>query len=228
MLEVVTVWAPRPEHEKWRDYLPLLQIQRKSCARLGHRHVVMTDAAPGALPGYETRQVELPRNLMFAILTGQLAYMEQWSGEFPVVLADVDCLVVRNLVEAFDGSFDVLLTNRKSEASPIQNGAMYFAKGAQEAARQLLRRALELCKDHWGGDQEAISQAVAPVPVRHVVEQRFGKRFYFASPDPYNFSPRGAMPKMNHGRFVVHFKGDSKSYAAPYARAMLGIKVEGR
>lgn len=224
MLEVVTVWAPRPEHEKWRDYLPLLELQKKSAERVGHRHVVVTDTE---LPGYDTLPVKLPQNLMQAILAGQLEYVSRWSGEFPIVLADADCLVIRDLEAVFDGTFDVLLTSRNNPAAPIQNGAMYFAAGSQDAARQLLHRALQLCKEHWGGDQEAIAQAAAPVPlVLHVIEPRFGKRFYFASPDPYNFSPRGHPPKMNPNRFIVHFKGDTKHFVPAYARDMLGLRLD--
>jgi hypothetical protein len=223
VLEVVTVWAPRPDHPKFRDYLTLLEIQKKTIERVGHRHVVVTD---GELPGYETIHVELPQPLMRAILVGQLAFLERWSGEHPAVLVDADCIVSRALEDAFSGEWDIGLTNRPSKVSPIQNGAMYFAPGSRAAALALFRRALELCGEHWGGDQEAISQAVAPVPNRQAVEERFGVRVGFLSTDPYNFTP-GQPFKPRHDRFILHFKGANKHFAIDYARTHLKIRPGG-
>lgn len=214
MLEVVTVWAPRPKHPKWRKiYGRLLQLQRESCARVGHVHRVVTDVE---LSGYDTLRTALPDSLMHAILAGQIAYLEQWSNDHPVVLADIDCVVCRDLNDAFDGTWDIGLTSRDNALAPIQNGAMYFAAGARLPALEFLRRALALCEPHWGGDQEAIAQAVAPIPPVHRIESRFGARLAFLSTDPYNLSPKSSTAKMTD-RFIFHFKGDTKAFAEDWA-----------
>lgn len=220
MLEVVTVWTPRPQHSKWRDYMQLLALQRASVARVGLSHRVVSDVP---LQGYDTLEADLPESLMHAMLAGALAYARQWSGVHPVVLLDVDCLVCRDLRQAFTGEFDVLLTNRPDPLAPIQNGAMYFAPGNGAAAVALFERALELCEEKWGGDQSAIAAAVAPVPEMHCVQERFGARFAFVSTELHNHSTKGGMPKRAPTRFVEHFKGDLKIHAAEFARTVLGI-----
>lgn len=222
MLDVVTVWAPRPAHPKYGDYLTLLRLQRACARRLGHRHIVVTDCE--ALDGFDTLRAGVSESLMRAILEGQLAWAEQWGGEWPAVLMDVDCLPLIDLERAFDRSFDIGLTSRRDARSPVQNGVMYFAAGSQNAARTLFRRALELCGEHWGGDQEAISQVVAPVPQPTMVGERLGVRVAFLSTDTHNFTPKIPPLKMPQGRYVLHLKGEErKGWAAPFARQFLRI-----
>lgn len=216
MLEVVTVWAPRPQHEKWREgnvYLELLSLQRQTCQRQQHRHVVVTDTE---LSGYETIRAELPEPLLHAIISGQIAFLEQWDDAQPVVLLDIDCLVVRDLNKAFDGTWDVGLTIREHPTQPIQNGAMYFAPGARKAGLKMLRRTLELCEHWWGSDQEALAKAVAPVPRIRRIEERFGARFCFLPCEYYNRSAKHGVPHPEDRgkRFIFHFKGEAKQHAA--------------
>lgn len=217
LIEVVTLLAPR-DPEKWKTYLPLIELQRRTCEKFGHKHVVITDTD---LPGFNTFKAEMPENLMRAILTGQLEYMKAWPGGYPVVLVDVDCLIARNLKAAFTGRFDVALTNRYGNpVAPINNGAMYFA-GAKAVAVRFLTRALELCKDHWGGDQEAIAQAVAPVPEGPGRCFRFGGRFQFLSMLTHNCVPKQEGVAHMSGPFVVHFKGDRKHWMKTYAESFI-------
>lgn len=208
-LDVVTVFAPREGH--WQKYLPLLELQEKSVAKFaGHRHVVVTDGVPEAIKHLNLFSTELPVNLMLMILAGQIAYLQQWSGDYPVVMLDVDCLVARNLHEAFTGNFDIGLTRRVNAVSPINNGAMYIASGAREKALEFFNRAYQLCGLHWGGDQEAISHAAAPVPNVECIENRSGTRLAFFSMKTHNIIPEveGAFHKRRP--FIVHFKGEKK------------------
>lgn len=218
MLEVVTVWAPRPENEKFSDvYKKLLKLQLFSVNRVGHTHVVVTDDPKGVSEKHHrVITASMQASLMFAILEGQLAYVEQWDGSHPFVLLDIDCLVARKLEGIFTGAFDIMLTNRNNPVAPIQNGAMYFDKGCKLGAIKFLRRALQLCEHHWGGDQEAIAKAMAPVPDGHVgIERRFGVRVKFSSPELYNHSNKVCAPRTKD-RYVFHFKGDSKKFARPF------------
>lgn len=217
MLEVVTVWAPRPQHPKWRDgYLDLLKLQNGTVRRVGHRHVIVTDQPE--VPGFaDLLHAELPESLMHALIAGQVAYLEQWNDAHPVVMLDMDCLVARDLGKAFRGEWDIGLTNRELKGQEIQNGAMYFAPGSRKAALKMLRKTLDLCEDWWGADQAALSQAVAPVPRLHRVEMRLGARIGFLACEDYNFSPKAGVPKARAERFVLHFKGDAKQFAADTA-----------
>lgn len=224
IIDVVSVWAPRPRHPKWsNDYINLLRLHCLSAKKFGHRSVVVSDAKndPG-VAGWQGKFVraDLPASLMHAILAGQIAAVEQWDDARDIVLADIDCLVNRDLSAAFDGTFDVLLTRRDDLKAPIQNGAMYFARGSKSVALQFLKRAYDLCGSHWGGDQEALAAAVAPVPSTYCIEERFGARFNFASCDPYNHSSKVSKPRKT---YIEHFKGDTKSLMHSHAHFVLGI-----
>lgn len=224
MLDVVTVWAPRPAHPKWRpDYLQLLELQHQSCERFLHRHVIVTDAEAQAidLPDLPFR-AELPDSLMHALIAGQLAYVRQWSGTNPVVLLDVDCIVCRPLGKAFDGSFDIGVTRREHPTQPIQNGAIYLAPGSRKAALAMLEATLARCGDDWGSDQEALALALAPIPAVKRVKNRCGARVAFLPCDLHNFSSKHKppAPRQPEDRFVVHFKGESKQWAQGFVEAL--------
>lgn len=223
MIEIVTVWAPRPAHPKFIDYMPLLDLQRRSVERVKHRHRVVCETQ---LAGYDCLEVgALPESLMHAILAAQLKYVEQWDDSHPVVMLDIDCMVMRPLDDIFEEPFDILLTYRANEASPIQNGAMYFNAGAKQAALRFLDSAYALCKEHWGGDQEAISKAVAPVPDQDMNEERFGACIAFRSTKKYNWSPKLLRRDYKKNRNIVHFKGESKQMAATFSEYLFANRL---
>lgn len=217
-MEVVTVWAPRPDHPKWQNYLPLLDLQIKTAKRAGHHHRVVTDAE---LHGYTKLHVDLPKPLLRAIVTAQLAYMKQWDASHRVVLLDVDCMVVRNLHPAFTG-FDVGLTIRDHPTQPVQNGVMFFeaTQKAKAAAIEMLERTLEICGTQWGEDQEALAQVVDS-PGRPGREIRFGAQFEFIHIERHNHADK-SNPRRRLSRlvFIEHFKGDTKHQAADYVERL--------
>lgn len=219
-VEVVTVWAPRPNHEKWRDgggYLSLLNLQRKTAKHFGHFHTLVTDDASfeGALV------TKLPENLMKAMLAGVIARLER-PAEHDLALFDMDVLVNRPLDPIFASRrFDLGLTNRHDPVAPINNGAMFVPARSRERALAFFQAALDECEEHWGGDQEAISRMAAPVPEPNIdqVLERRGLRLWFMRGKVY-----AAVPKVQnapHKSFTVHFKGDTKDWAAQYARTRI-------
>lgn len=220
-VEVVTAFAPRQHASNWAHFLELLTIQRQSALHHGHRWTVVSDQK--RLQDHKTMHVELPRNLMRALITAQVLFFKQWRGDHPVVFLDVDCLVARNLAMAFDGSFDIAVTNRgDNKQQPINNGAMYFAPvGTNRFAVELFERTLGLCAEDcaWGDDQVALARALAPMPEAHGVFMRSGARVGFLSMKTHNVAPvmAGVMHKTNP--FVVHFKGkQAKEWMGTYAR----------
>lgn len=219
-LTVVTPFAPRPDHPLWMDYLPLLRLLGASARRFGHRHRVVTDAE---LPGFETLRVALPAELMPAILAENVAYLETWDDSHPVVFADCDCLVMRDLGGAFDGSFDIGLTHRDNPADPINNGVIYLAAGARTAALAFFRRALAVCGTEWGADQWAVAAAAAPVPDEDGVQVRNGVRYAFLPMVTHQAIPSNPPHWQKGNPFVVHFKGRrDKALMTSYA-ARLGV-----
>lgn len=223
MIEVCTIFAPRKQHPQWRDdYLRLIYAQRHSAKRLGHSHTVVTDSDLGGK--LNTLRVDLPEELMPAMIMGVIKRLQRpLSG--PIVFVDCDCLIDRDCTQVFSTwSFHVGLTYRSHETAPINNGVMYVSD--QEVGRALMFycRALELCKNHWGGDQEAISQAASPVPhkdrnaVRSGAVVRFMSSKYFAAV-PKNYLGR-------HNSFAVHFKGATKEWMIDYAKEYHGYKEE--
>jgi hypothetical protein len=219
-VEVCTVWAPRPNHEKWRDdYLDLLALQRKTALQFGHVHTVVTDGA--ALPGFDCLQVrDMPESLMKAMIDGVLARLNE-PVHSNLLFVDVDVLIGRSLDEAFPGTFDLGLTFRDHPTAPINNGAMYVSHEGARAAKRFFCRAMELCGDHWGGDQEAISQAAMPVPAVECTKERQGARVAFLSMKTHSVVPK-AFGKPHTGKpFSIHFKGETKPWAATYAERFI-------
>lgn len=215
-VEVVTVWAPRPMHQKWRkDYIDLLQLQKLTAERFGHAHTIVTDTAMPS--GFDTIVTDLPASLMKAMLAGVIERLDR-GGMNDLVFVDADCLIAKDLAPAFDDDlFDIGLTRRTSDLSPINNGAMYVRGSCATLAVDFFEKAFERCGDHWGADQEAISEAAAPVPDHCCVEERNGLRFGFLLMKAYAAVPKTPGKKHDKLPYIVHFKGDTKPWARVYA-----------
>lgn len=218
-VEVVTVFAPRPDHPKWMDYLPGMRLQKRTAEKFGCRQVVVTDAE---LDGFDTIKVDLPKSLMKAILVGQIAYLEQWDDSHCVMLIDADCLLARDPLSAFTnhGEYDLGLTWRADPRCMINNGAMYAMAGSKRRVLSFFRHALSMCGDHWGGDQESISMAAQPDPQDEWGKgERLGCVVQFLPMRHFNCTPgRDGAKVLDPPPYVVHFKGEHrKAWMATYA-----------
>ncbi len=223
MIEVCTVFAPRPDHEKWRDdYLMLLELQKRTAEHFGHRHTVVTD---GVLPGFETITTVLPDSLMKALLAG-IIHRLSLPVDSHIVFVDADCLVARTLDDAFtEGDpFDLMVTRRLHDTAPVNNGAMYVHRDGAIAAQHFFFAAYHRCQDHWGGDQEAISEVCAPVPIDNRIEMRAGARVAFVSMLRHAAVPKRKGVYHHANPFIVHFKGETKPWAKTYAAKFILAK----
>ncbi len=220
MIEVVTVFAPRSiDGAPWDDYLPLIRLQRDSARWFGHSHTVMTDADLGS--EFHTVRALLDADLMPAMITGVMERLRM-GGKNHLVFVDADCLVARSLNDVFnEDAWDLGLTHRENAVSPINNGCMYVRAEAIGRALPFFQRAWALCKSHWGGDQEAISQAAAPVPKEDCISNRNGLRIGFLNMKRYGAVPKAHLSKHGGETFMVHFKGDTKKWMADYANAFI-------
>jgi hypothetical protein len=208
----------RADYPDAADYLPLLGLLQASCDRLGHRHVVLSDAP---VPGFETFVTPLPRSLMPATLMAHRDWIARGDWKGGTALVGADCLIGRNLTDAFDGTFDLLFTSRAHRQWPINTGLILVAEGVRIKASQAWARAAADCTDEWGDDQVRIAQMFGPVPEAHGVYERRGLRVKFAPLSSHNFTPKAL--DVASDAFVVHFKGPRKAMMAPWAAKHLGI-----
>lgn len=219
-VEVVTVWAPRPTHPKWRDdYIGLLALQKQTVEHFGHMHTVVTDVD---LTGFNTLCVPLDEEVMPAMIDGVIARLRQQQGRH-LVFVDVDVLIHRDLHEAFlTCQFELGLTRRVHDKAPINNGVMYVRLGAQFLAATFFEHARARCGTHWGADQEAISAQAAPVPTEdNVVEMRGPLRVGFLSMKTHAAVPKERGLQHHNRPFTVHFKGETKAWAKEYAERFI-------
>lgn len=201
------------------DYLPLLRAQRDSVRRLGHRHTVVTDGASGL--EFETLPAVLPDALMPAMIEGVIARLRR-GGDAHLVFVDADCLIGRELDSAFTGrEFDLGLTRRENDVAPINNGAMYVHAKGINSALHFFGRALALCGEHWGADQEAISAAAAPVPKVCDNGFRHGCLIEFLSMRTHGNVPKLPLKVPDSKPYVLHFKGATKDHMLEYAARFL-------
>lgn len=216
--------------EAWQPYIPLLRWQRDSTlAHKEHSHIVVCDQN---LPGFDCivrGEDAEPLSLMKSIITSQLVALDAWNGKHPLVLVDADCLVLRDLHGAFDrfnGYWDVMLTNRSNPVAPINNGVMYVSPPNKKKIIAYFQKALSLCKDHWGGDQEAMGAAAAPIPMDyHGIVERAGLRINLVTMKYYAVVPETEGQRHKRGQYMAHFKGTNrKPWMATYAKMFLGLK----
>lgn len=220
MIEVCTVYAPRTDHPEFRrDYLRLLKYQVRTAQHFEHSHTVVTDDPTLKVPEpSRVMQAKLPADLMRAMIAGVIERLKR-PVTSPIVFVDVDVLIGLDLHGAF-GGFDVGFTRRANDVSPINNGAMYVSDAAK--ALPIFERALSICGTHWGGDQEAISAALAPVPDHECIVERDGARIAFLSMARHNCAPKMKGARHYQRPFVIHFKGkQAKEWMADYANAWI-------
>lgn len=212
-VEVCTVFAAR-NGCNWKPYLPLIELQRQSVELAGHSYRVVNDD-----------NATLSAGLMAAMIDGVIHRLRM-GGDSHLLFVDVDCLILRACEAAFDGTFQLGLTRRENELAPINNGAMYVHRDGIQAAIPFFEYARSICAEHWGGDQEAISQAASPVPTRSgVIDHRRDCKIAFLSMALHNAVPK-VRGKFHHSRpYVLHFKGATKDWMQDYAERYLFKKV---
>lgn len=220
---VVSVFMERDAHKPYTvDWRRLLRLLDASARKFGCRHLCLTDPATAHTLPCDTYALEgLPDELMPAIILAQRAFLT--SGEFDAdaVLVGADCLVNRDPRAAFEAGADVVVTSRPDHGGPLNNGAVYCPLHGRSHALALYDRATAACRDHWGGDQEAVTEAVAPIPRAYGIETRHGARIAFRPMATHNHPLD--RPSQSSEAFIVHFKGGRKGWMPEWASTHLGI-----
>lgn len=217
---VASFYAPRPEHPRWRDYLPSLALLQASCDRLGLRHVVLGDAP---VDGFEVfLERDLPRALMPAVLAAQEAGIRCLDDD--LLLVGADCVIAREPREPLDGA-DMAVTLGDFWDCPLNTGAIWVKREARGAAADLWARAAAGMGGEWGDDQLALAMQVSPLPdLRRLpaVENRRGLQVRFLRAEEWNLAP----DREDHdcsGAAVLHFRGARKEWSGRWCRRFLGF-----
>lgn len=232
MAHIVSFYAPRPDHPYFQDYTPFLHILAESCRRFGHRHIIITDdPVLGRLPDCpgnaehgigEGFMVDLPHDLMQAILAGQLAYLKSPLAAEDTVLLGADCVLARDPREVFKQDFDIAFTTGNFSDCILNTGAIYIRGGAPVAG--IWERALVGMGTEWGDDQLAVAAIVEPT-LEPSVTLGPGPIYLstrFLPVDPYNLAPEYPGDDCRRG-YVLHFRGPRKRWMHDYCAHWLDI-----
>jgi len=215
---VASFYAPRPEHPRWRDYLPSLALLQRSCDRLGLRHIIIGDAPVG---GFEVFETTLPRELMPAILTGQAAAIDAFGDD--LLLVGADCVVAKDPRPALAGGRDIAVTLGDFSDCRLNTGAIWIANAARPAAARIWRGALERMSVEWGDDQLALAAELSPLPLSTPIDEvRHGLKVGFLPCDQWNVAPSDVTDGSAADATVLHFRGPRKVWAAEWCRRHLG------
>lgn len=207
-MNIVSFWAPRPEHPLFQDYAPYLDLLRMSCERFGHRHVCLTDDA-AVRDGYV---VDLPRPLMRAFIAAQHAYLsDPANASTPTLLTGADCVLAQDpsLVSSRDADIIITVDDRFADCR-MNMGAMWIPRPA--AVAHVWADALANMDEEWGDDQRAVYAAL----------ERSDLRITELPCDPCNLAPDHPADDCRRG-VVLHFRGPRKAWMADYCHKWLRI-----
>lgn len=216
---VASFFAPRPEHPRWRDYLPSLRLLQASCDRLGLPHVVLGDAP---IDGFDVLRSDLPRDLMPAFLMAQRHGIEALDDD--LLLVGADCVIARNPSLPFSGT-DLSVTLGDFWDCQMNTGAIWVRRSAREAMAELWGRAIDGMGVQWGDDQLALAAQVSPLPdlrTLPTMETRHGLRVQYLPVDPWNLAPNDEAHDCSHA-VVLHFRGNRKEWSGRWCRRFLGF-----
>jgi hypothetical protein len=217
MVEVASFYAPRYDHPKHvYDYLDCLAVQRDSCERFGCRQIIITDLDTEHTLAHRRAHsfgVNLPRELMPAILAGQLALLESGITD-DLLLIGADGLLGRDPAPLFDGGFDLAVTTHPFADCVLNTGMIAVSAGSAAKVAPIWRQALAQCGTQWGDDQLALAAILHPT-LDHGLADRGGLRVKFLPVPGYNDAPDRVDQEMD--ALVVHFRGPRKQWMRAWA-----------
>lgn len=212
-MNVVSFYAPRPEHPLFQDYNPFLKLLDASCEKYGHKHIVLTDDA-SAIKDCAAYETPLPRSLMKATITAQLAYLsDPLFINAPTLLTGADCVLANDPMAAM-GNFDLGITLGDFTDCRMNCGAIFIPCPSDVA--HIWAHALDRCGDAWGDDQTSLYDEILKA------RRSSGLLVKEYPVDPYNLAPEHPGDDCTRG-VVLHFRGPRKAWMATYCHKWLGI-----
>lgn len=215
-MNVVSFYAPRPEHPFFQDYRPYLALLRESCERFGHQHLVLTDD-PMEIGADDAYVCELPRSLMKAVIAAQYAYLsDPANAHVPTLLVGADCVLANDPARFAEIDADLVITVGDFADCRMNTGAIYIPHPCQVA--EIWAEALRGVGDIWGDDQTALYQAILQRPTHGV----WSAKVVEVPVDPFNLAPEHPADDCRRG-VVLHFRGPRKRWMAAYCKQWLDI-----
>lgn len=212
-MNIVSFYAPRPEHPFFQDYRPFLALLRESCVRFGHDHLVLTDD-PMEVGSEDAYVVDLPRSLMKALIAAQHAYLaDPAMADEPTLLTGADCVLARDPAWMAEHDADIVITVGDFADCRMNCGAIYIRRPAVLAP--VWETALAHVGDDWGDDQTSLYLAIQQAGVR-------GLKIVELPVDPYNLAPEHPDDDCTRG-VVLHFRGPRKRWMVDYCHKWLDL-----
>jgi uncharacterized Rossmann fold enzyme len=221
-MNVVSFYAPRPDHPYFQDYRPFLRILDESCKKYGHKHIVLTDDK-SLSDEFEIFFVELPHSLMKAIGTAQTAYLKSHLAKEDTLFTGADCVLASDPAKVMEDDFDVALTLGDFKDCILNCGAMFIRGGIEVS--DIFDCALERCGNEWCDDQKSLAQMFHPDLSKIGTSEilwPWGLKVKWLSVDPYNLAPDNPGHDCSHA-VVVHFRGSRKNWMKDYCAINLDI-----
>jgi len=225
-MNIVSFWAPRPDHDFYRDQAPLLELQRRNCAKYRCRQIVISDVPPPIVTApFEIFCVpDLPYDLMPAILRGQLAYLESAAFDDDTILVGVDCLLGADPHPVFAAlardRVDLAVTTHPFADCILNTGAIFCPRAARDKIIPFWRQACATVGPDWGDDQRALAAALGAT-LEHGVHARGDARVAFLPVPAHNMAPDGEFDPV--ASTVVHFRGRRKDWMARWAARFAAV-----
>ncbi len=221
---VASFYAPRPDHPYFQDYGPYLDLLRASCARHGHRHIVLTDDPEVGEDAYVT---PLPRSLMRAVTAAQYAWLSHpANAATPTLLTGADCVLAQDpeaLIRALPGrSADIYITVGDFADCRMNTGFIFIPRPASVAHvwADALKRLGDGADDRaeWGDDQRALLAAIEAARDEWPADVRVRE----LPVEPWNLAPVHPGDDCRRG-VVLHFRGPRKAWMEDYCHKWLDL-----
>ncbi len=215
-MKVCSFWVLRPDEHpeaEARNYPGMLRILDRSCARLGLRHLVLTDqetAASHLWPAGVDRWVtSLPKPLMQAATEAQASWLEN-NQEDDTLFVGADCIILADPARFYKPrpGLSVTYRDRKSRY-PINTGAQFIRKHSVSKVAALYRRVADRCGTKWCDDQRALIEELEPMPLFHGLYTRQGVEVAFLPMKRFNDLPR-SIDDRRSGAMLLHFRGKGR------------------
>lgn len=204
--------------------VPRIMVASVRLAMPGARIVHLADEGTPAVEGAdEVRRLAYDGVFLMPFRLRQFAELSPCDAVF----LDTDIVVQKDLTPLFDGEFDVALTRRENigvdpsgidvaKAMPYNTGVML----SKPSGWDFWRNAWKHCESFpeegrkWWGDQYAV-KAIAEIAPLRILELPC---------EIYNYSPAAESEDVRE-RFVVHYKGERKSWMKRRAQRELGFET---
>lgn len=196
------------------DFTGMTKLLAASCERQNVHHVVLRE--PSTKWKGPSFTMPFPDDIVRMCIEPRLKFLESHAFEHQdIVFVEADCLVGPCIHHAFGADYEIGMVVPKWPDNPakgptINGGVFYCPARHRNKAAHFFRRALEIVKPKWGGDQEAFGIVLGtPFPPGNGIHQCEGFKVALMDGSTFNLIPKTARVREDNVA-VVHFKGDRK------------------